>query len=68
MKEKIKLFVMLWKVLNKGGYGWVFFRLDDDQQKRLITNKGDVNISIRYVGVDERVIKKVASRIEKPSE
>ena len=68
MKQKIKLFVMLWKAINGSKDGWIFFQLNKTQQENLITNNGDVDITIRYVGIDKRVAEKVVRRIVKPSE
>lgn len=62
MREKIKLFRMLWKVIRKKEKGWVFFNLSDEQQRAFLSGEA-VDFSIRHVGIDGRVIDFIVKKL-----
>lgn len=64
MREKIKLFRMLWKVIRKKEKGWVFFRLNLEQQKELLNDRV-AELDIEYVNVDKRVVERLANKLAK---
>tara|TARA_R110000737_G_scaffold68596_5_gene96773 strand:+ start:1076 stop:1276 length:201 start_codon:yes stop_codon:yes gene_type:complete len=64
MKQKIKLLKMAWQLIKGNHEGWVFFRMNSEQQVDFLSNKKAVDIKISYVGVDKRVAEKIAKRIE----
>ena len=66
MKTKIKFLKMIWRVLRNKEQGWIFFKLSDEDQKTFLENTGDIDVKIQYLGVDIRVVKKVAKRLETP--
>jgi hypothetical protein len=64
MIQKILFIKMIWSIMRGKQKGFIFFRLTDDQQKDFINNSKSININIRFLGVDERVVKKIAQRLE----
>lgn len=62
MREKIKLFRMLWKVIHKKEKGWIFFQLTDEQQRAFLMGEA-VDFSIRHVGIDGRVLDFIGKKL-----
>jgi hypothetical protein len=55
---------MCWSVFFNQQPGWIFFRLTEKQQDDFLNSKDtDIDISIRYLGVDQRIIEKLAKRL-----
>ena len=68
MRQKIRFLKMVWRVLiTKKEQGWIFFKINSNDQEKFLNNQGDIEININYLCVDERVIKKLHERIENPS-
>lgn len=64
MIQKVLFIKMIWSVIRGKQKGFIFFRLTDEQQKQFIDNSTSININIRFLGVDERVVKKIVKRLE----
>lgn len=56
---------MLWRVINNKEEGWMFFNLNDEQQKKIINNELTDTIVFRYTELDQRVVQKIIKRIER---
>lgn len=54
----------IWHILFTNKPGIIFFHLSDEQQQEVINNE-PIDIKIRYIGVDKRVVDKAASRLSK---
>jgi hypothetical protein len=55
---------MCWSVFFNKQPGWIFFRLTEKQQDDFLNSRDrDIDISIRYLGVDQRIIEKLAKRL-----
>jgi hypothetical protein len=64
MKTKFLFIRMCWSVFFNQQPGWIFFRLTEKQQDDFLNSKDtDIDISIRYLGVDQRIIEKLAKRL-----
>lgn len=63
MIQKIKF---IWQVLIGKESEWMFIKLTDKMQKAIIENRSEVDIVVRYVGVDKRVVKKLTDRMCSP--
>jgi len=64
MKAKILFIRMLWSTLIGRQQGWVFFRLNSEQQRNIIKQQEKVEITVRYVKVDKRVIEKIKNKLD----
>jgi hypothetical protein len=64
MKQKILFIRMLWSVLRNKQSGWIFLRMGYEVQKDFLNNTKDVEVAIRYIGVDKRVIEKIVKRLQ----
>ena len=64
MKQKLLFIRMAWKVVNNKENGWIFFKMSNQQQLDFLNNTNDVNINLRYVGMDSRVISKLVDRLK----
>lgn len=59
MKQKLVFLKMLWRVLRNKEQGWIWFKLNEQEQKNFLTNKEPTEITVRFIGVDKRVIEKI---------
>lgn len=64
MIQKILFIKMIWSIMRGKQKGYIFFRLTDEQQKEFINNSKSIDISIRFLGVDEKVVEKIVQRLE----
>jgi hypothetical protein len=64
MKTKILFLKMMWRVITNKEQGWIFFKVGSYEQQEFINNGNPINIDIRYLGVDNRVINIFKDRIE----
>ena len=64
MKQKILFMKLLWSVLRNKESGYVFFKITPEQQMIFLNNSGELDIKVRYIGVDDRVVEKLIKRIE----
>lgn len=64
MKEKLLFIKVLWSVLRNKESGWVFFKMNDQQQFDFKNNIKSVDIDVRYIGVDHEVVSKISSRLQ----
>ena len=46
----------------RGKESWVFFRVNTKMQKQILSGES-VDLSVRYVGVDKRVIKVITDKL-----
>ena len=63
MKQKILFIKLIWNVLTNKESGWLFFKMTNQQQLDFLNNTKDVDINLRYVGFDKRVITKIMDRL-----
>ena len=64
MKQKLLFIKMVWMVLRNKETGWMFFKMNDQQQLDFLNDVQDVDITFRYIGMDKRVVSKIAKRLE----
>jgi hypothetical protein len=64
MKQKFLFIKMLWMVIRNKENGWMFFRMTEQQQKDFLNNVQDVDITVRYIGLDKKVVEKIVHRLE----
>lgn len=64
MKQKLLFIKMVWHILRPKETGWVFFKLSAQQQDELLSGKEEVEIDVNFIGVDEKVMRKIADRFE----
>jgi hypothetical protein len=64
MRQKFLFIKMLWSVISGKQKGWVFLKITDQQQIDFLNNEKNVELIIRYLGVDDKVIKKIVKRLE----
>ena len=51
-------------VLRNKESGWMFFKMTKQQQLDFLNDVQDVDINFRYIGMDKRVVSKIAKRLE----
>ena len=64
MKTKWLFIKMCWKVLTNKEQGWIFFKLNEQQQKSLINGGNTTYTKFRYLGVDKKVVELLVKRFE----
>ena len=64
MKQKLLFIKMVWMVLRNKETGWMFFKMNDQQQLDFLNDVQDVDITFRYIGMDKRVVSKIVKRLE----
>ena len=62
---RLRFIKMMWYVATGKAGNWLFFRMTDEQQKDFLNDTNDVQIDVRYMGIDKRVVEKIIKRIEK---
>ena len=51
-------------VLRNKESGWMFFKMTEQQQLDFLNDVHDVDINFRYIGIDKRVVSKIAKRLK----
>lgn len=62
---RLKFIKLMWYVATGKAGNWVFFRMSDQEQLDFLNDSRDIQIDIRYMGVDKKVVEKIIKRIEK---
>ncbi len=64
MRTKFLFIKLLWGVMFNKQQGWIFFRLTEQQQDDFLNSiDKELDIPIRYLGVDKRIIEKLVKRL-----
>lgn len=61
MRNKL---TFIWKILISKENGWIFFQMTEKDQLDYLNGSGEPEITIRGIGVDNRVLNSIGKRIE----